>query len=195
MDINNILEQIIAGVVSIILGAIITWFFNKILKRRNGPSIDKQPSYFDPVTVLIFITSLFGIATFFCFIFNWQPFNMYLGILTAVFCLLTIWAYDNQCPKCGKLGKVFDHEETLKEEERPYRYQNYTIYQYPDGTLKEKRYTGDAWTEMETWQIVKKYYKCKYCNNHWDITVERNIDEGNRPKPTIVTVKYPNSDI
>lgn len=98
-------------------------------------------------------------------------------------------------PECNAIFKKKTiHEEILKEEKRPYNYQDETIYYYSDGkTVKDRRFHGSRKTIMETWRTKKEFYECqaKGCGHKWDRIKTDNLGKHNRPKPNEITTKTP----
>ena len=205
MDWTNIIENTISGIIVFVISSIITFIFYKIFgkrKEKDTPSEDKYktdiPPYFkNPFLISLFITSLLFVLTIFFAIYSpTLYYHLYLVMGALIFVMITYWIYENQCPNCKKIfHKKLINKETLKEEKRPYRYRDETIYYYSDGSEKERKFTGPLKTIMETIRTEKEYYECTSCHHKWDKILERNLDIGNRPKPNKIRskIKPPNN--
>ena len=199
MDWTNVIENTISGIIVFIISSIITFVFYKIfgkLKEKDTPSENRykaeiHPYFKNPFLISLFVTSLLFVLTIFFAIYSPTLFyHIYSGIGAFIFIMITYLIYENQCPNCKKIfhKKLID-KETLKEEKRPYRYRDETIYYYSDGSVKERKFTGPLKTIMETIRIEKEYYECTSCHFKWDKIFERNLDIKNRPKPNEVRTK------
>jgi hypothetical protein len=198
MDWTNILEGIISGIFATLISTFIIYIFTKMFgqqknKDKSSENISQTTSkstFKNPFLISLFITSFTVVVTFFSFVFSWTTINIYLSIAALVLGVITYWIYGNQCPNCNRIfHKKLINKETLKEEKRPYRYRDLTIYLYSDGSEKDRKYTGEEKTRMETWRTEKEFYECTSCHHKWDKIFERNLDANNRPKPNIIRTK------
>jgi len=197
MDWENIVENIISGIIVFAVSSLITYIFYKFFgKRKDTIANDKykvsdQPYYRNPFLISLFITSLLLVlSVFFIIFFSTLYYHLYSLIGVFVFVMLTYWIYENQCQNCKKIfHKKLVDKEILKEEKRPYRYGEETIYYYSDRTEKERKFTEPFKTIMETIRTEKEYYQCTSCHHKWDKFIERNLDIENRPKPNKVITK------
>jgi transposase-like protein len=74
------------------------------------------------------------------------------------------------------------NKETIKEEKRPWYYRDLIIYLYTDGAEKNREYSKEEKTRIETWRTEKEHYQCEKCGYNWERIFERNLDEQTRPK-------------
>jgi hypothetical protein len=195
MDGTSIVEGVISGVIATLISGFIV-FIIKILISRKAPDEEKKDAKIsdfktNPFLISLFATSFFVVLTFFSMVYAWTTFNSGYTILASFLLgLVTVWIYNNQCPRCNKIfNKKLVKKEKIHEEKRPYRYREETIYLYSDGSEKERKYRGKEKTRMETWRTEKEYYECTSCGYNWDKIFERNLDKDNRPKPNIVRTK------
>lgn len=199
MDWTNVLENTVSGIIVFILSSILTFVFFKFFKKRKEkdapPDIRYQtnihPYFKNPFLISLFITIfLFVLTGFFLIYSDTLYYYIYTIFAATIFLMITYLIYENQCPNCKKIfhKKLID-KVTIKEEKRPYRYRDETVYYYSDGSLKERKFTGPLKTIMETFRTEKEYYECTSCHHKWDKIVETNLDIGNRPKPNKVMTK------
>jgi magnesium-transporting ATPase (P-type) len=200
MNWNTIFEGIISMVIATLISSGIIFFFKLIFKGKTRINSDKTEKanisgsvLKNPFLIFLFITSFMVVLTFFSIIYQWQLFNyIYLLFADIGLIFITVWIYNNQCPKCNSIfKKKLINKEILKEEKRPYYYKDETIYYYNDGeTIKDRKFYGKEKTKMETWRTEKEFYECQACNYKWDKLFERNLDINNRPKPNKIRTKF-----
>lgn len=192
MVLENIIDQVIAGIILLLFSSILTFFVNKFfLKKVEGKSINGEKLTIKPILISIFITILVAIIGILNFVFSLTSLNSFYFVMAAAFLFfIDIWIYENQCPNCNNIFSIeLVNREILSEEKRPYHYRDLTIYRYSDGSVKDKIQKGPEKIKLETWRIGKEYYKCNSCKHEWNLPFERNLDSGNRPKPNDITTK------
>ena len=199
LDWKSILEQTVAGLIVLAIPLIGTFIFKKFfwdkrkkadapqgVAEKNSGSIIKNP-----LLISLFFTLFTAMLTIFAlFILGENLVVLGLLFLTMILLVATYLIYENQCPNCNRIfTKQLIHKETIKDEERPYRYRDEAIYKYSDGSFKGKKYTGKIKTIMEKWRTEKEFYECQKCHHKWDKPFEKNLDFNNRPKPNIVITR------
>jgi len=199
MNWESIIENTISGLIVFLLTSILTFIFYKLFKKKKEKDLPKDLGYKNniylylknPFLISLFVTIfLFVLTGFFLIFSNTLYYYMYSMLIGIIFLIITYWIYENQCPNCKKIfHKKLIKKDTLKDEKRPYRYRNETIYYYSDGSEKERKFTGPIKTIMETIRTEKEFYECTSCGYKWDKIFERNLDIENRPKPNEVMTK------
>lgn len=197
MNFTSILEQIIAGTISALLSAGILFLISKVGGKKvvlRDPNSEFKITSLSLFSILLFITSFFGIFTLISFYYQWTNFTP-LTIITIVFGILSSLAYQKQCPNCKSVfGNRRTNWEILKKEEKPYRYRDLTIYYYSDGVEKNRKY-GDVWhTKMETIETRKDFFECECGHKWWGAPYEVNLDINARPKPNKKYTHFKNPD-
>jgi amino acid permease len=199
MNWENIIENTISGFIVFALSSIITFIFYKLFKKRkekNEPKreryqTDINPYLKNPFLISLFITIFLFVLTGFFLIYSGSLYYYnYTMVAGTILLIITYLIYDNQCPNCKKIfHKKLKDKITMKDEKRPYRYRDETIYYYTDGSIKERKFTGQLKTILETYRTEKLFYECDSCHHKWERIKETNLDIGNRPKPNKVTTK------
>jgi hypothetical protein len=197
MELTNIIEQVISGIIATLVSTFIIFIIGKfggkkiILKNPNEKFKLASLSLF---SVLLFLTSFFGILSLAGFYFEWAKFE-YLIIITIVFGVLGSFAYQRQCPNCKSVfGNRRTNTETIKKEQRPYNYRDLTIYYYSDGTEKNREHTGKEKTKIETIETRKDYFECSCGHKWWGAPYEVNLSLESRPKPNKIKTNYRNPE-
>ena len=121
MELTNILEQTISGVASALISAFILFLVAKLGGKKiilKDPREKFKLTSLSLFSILLFLTSFFGILSLAGFYFDWIKFE-YLIVITIVLGVLSSLAYQRQCPNCKSVfGNRRTNTETTKKEER-----------------------------------------------------------------------------
>ena len=199
MDLQNILEGIISGLIATAISGFIVFLYSKS-KGKNKLMVGKSHKKFDiskinAFAVFLFITSFFAVISAFGFYYEWEKFP-YLIFITILLGFLTAFIYNNQCPKCKKIFVRNTHEpEIIKEEKRKHTHVPSTTYLYSDGTFKNRKVNNRKEKIMETVRTQRDNFSCRSCGHKWKSSAyERNLDAKNRPRSNIVRTRHKNPD-
>ncbi len=189
MDLTNILEQIISGIASFLISTFIIFLIGKFGGKKiilKDPSEKFKLTSLSLFSILLFLTSFFGILSLAGFYFEWVKFD-YLLIITIVLGVLSSLAYKRQCPNCKSVfGNRKTNTKVIRKEERTHRYRDLTIYYYLDGVEKNRKYGDKEKTRMETIETRRDYFECSCGHKWWGSPYELNLDINSRPKPNKV---------
>lgn len=181
ISLDSIYENIIAEIIVLILSSICAILLPKLFEK------EKSNIKFDPLSVAIFIESIFVINLIINLSFwNNQKLTVLLTLFSIVFGYIIAYIYEHQCPSCKKFIKArkIIEKKTVKEFTKPFKYQQKKVLLYSNGKVWKNIPLGKEETRMENWVTKQIFYECNYCNHKWDSGhIDENLDKKTRPKP------------
>ncbi len=184
ITLDNILENIFAEIIVLIISFIVSIFLPKLIRKDKD---EKAKIKYDPLIIAIF----FGLFSIFNLILNLSFWNIPNLTLFLIFVLFVLgysikYIYDEQCPSCKQFIKAKKkiNAKTIKEFKRDWKYQPMKIWLYSNGEVWKQKPVGKEKTRTENWITKQEFYECNYCGYKWDSGhFDVNLDEKTRPKP------------
>ncbi|KAB2947542.1 MAG: hypothetical protein MPEBLZ_03720 [Candidatus Methanoperedens nitroreducens] len=187
ITLDNILENIIAEIIVLILSFIAAIFLPKLIKKDK----DEKPIVkYDPLSIAIFF-ELIIISNLILNLSFWKnsDLTVFLTLVLIVLGYLIIYIYNEQCPSCKKFirAKKKIDDKIIRKFKRERKYQPMEITLYSNGNVWKKKPIGKEKTRTENWITKQEFYGCCYCGHKWDSgLLDVNLDEKTRPENKVI---------